>query len=93
MTSINVSKSVVYVDVTSNGTTTVVKSPAAPVVIDVVTVGPQGGAAPNQTFASLLDVDATGTTDQAVVYYSAASAKFKADGTNTILSLTDGGNF
>lgn len=93
MTEVNVATSVVYVDVTSGGITTVVKSPASPVVIDVVTVGPQGGATSSQTFASLLDVDVTGLTDQAVVYYSSASAKFKADGTNTILSLTDGGNF
>jgi len=45
------------------------------------------------TFAALHDVDVTNRTDQAVVFYNASSAKFKADGTNTILSLTDGGNF
>jgi hypothetical protein len=92
MTDINVTTSVVYVDVTNDGLTTVVQSPSAPVVIDVVTPGPQGAFIP-QKLANLEDMDVTGLTDQAVVYYSSVSAKFRADGTNTILSLTDGGNF
>ena len=83
----------ITINVAQSGSTTVVKSPSNPLVIDVITAGPQGAAATSQNFSSLQDVDVTQKTDQAIVYYSAASAKFKADGTNTILSLTDGGNF
>jgi hypothetical protein len=45
------------------------------------------------TFAALHDVDVANRADQAVVYFNASDAKFKADGLNTFLSLTDGGNF
>jgi hypothetical protein len=51
------------------------------------------GSADNLTFAQLVDVNVTNKVDQAVVYFNAGDAKFKADGLNTILSLTDGGNF
>jgi hypothetical protein len=51
MTSINVSKSVVYVEVTNANSTTVVKAPVSPVVVDVVTVGPQGPSSASTTYA------------------------------------------
>lgn len=39
------------------------------------------------------DVDITSKTDTSVLYYNAATAKFRADNINTILTLTDYGNF
>ena len=97
MTAVYVSTSAVNVEIIESGSTTVVQSQATPLRVDVVTAGPQGppgtSATGSNTFVGLSDVDATLSQDQAVVYYNAASAKFKVDGTNTILSLTDGGNF
>ena len=95
MTSVNVSASFVAIEASDSSTSTIIQTPTAPVLVDVITEGPQGsaGASGASTFAGLQDVDATSVQDQAVVYYNAMSAKFKVDGTNTILSLTDGGNF
>ena len=95
MTAVNVSASFVTIEASDSSTSTIIQTPTAPVLIDVITAGPQGSSSVNTatTFAGLQDVDATAVQDQAVVYYNAMSAKFKVDGTNTILSLTDGGNF
>lgn len=96
---VNVSTNLVNIEIASSGNTTVVQTPTNSQLVDVVTVGPQGpagsgtGGGGSSTFSDLQDVDATLRQDQSVVYYNAASAKFKVDGANTILSLTDGGNF
>jgi len=97
MTSVNVTTQPVTLSITENGNHTVVAVPSTSVV-ELITEGPQGppgpmGSADNLTFAQLVDVNVTNKVDQAVVYFNAGDAKFKADGLNTILSLTDGGNF
>lgn len=57
--------------------------------------GPQGvtGATGASHFADLLDVNVTGKVDSSVVYYDETSEKFLADDINTVVTLTDGGNF
>jgi hypothetical protein len=98
MTSVVVTTAAASVVVTEGGSSTVVTAPRVTQSVAVITEGPQGPQGPaasaeNLYFAQLQDVNVADRVDQAVVYYSSASAKFKADGTNTILSLTDGGNF
>jgi hypothetical protein len=94
MTSVNITTVSNTVDVTTETGTVVVQVPVISTVT-AITEGPQGPSGNPQDlyFSELNDVDTTGKVDQSVVYYSAADAKFKADGLNTILSLTDGGNF
>jgi hypothetical protein len=101
MTSVVVTTAAASVVVTEGGSSTVVTAPRVTQSVAVITEGPQGPQGPQGPavsaedlyFAQLQDVNVADRVDQAVVYYSSASAKFKADGTNTILSLTDGGNF
>jgi hypothetical protein len=83
----------VLVDLDFQGASRVTNLPSPATASEAATAGYVTNAVGSATFANLTDVDVAQKTDQAVVYYSAASAKFKADGTNTILSLTDGGNF
>jgi hypothetical protein len=40
-----------------------------------------------------VDVDVGGKVNNSLLYYSAASQKFKADSSTTTLTITDGGNF
>lgn len=44
-------------------------------------------------FTDLADVAATGRIDKSVVVYDVATEKFVANNVNTILTITDGGNF
>lgn len=53
--------------------------------------GPQGAIGPQGEKG--INLDETAKIDGSVVYYDAASAKFKADATVTKALLTDGGNF
>lgn len=53
--------------------------------------GPQGAIGPQGEKG--IDLDETAKIDGSVVYYDAASSKFKADATVTTNALTDGGNF
>ena len=59
-------------------------------IVEVVTAGPQGQEGP---VASGFDFDGSAKIDKSVVYYDSTSAQFKADATQTILTLVDGGNF
>lgn len=45
------------------------------------------------TFAALADVDVADKTNKSVIYYDGSSGKYKADSSETLISLTDGGNF
>lgn len=53
--------------------------------------GPQGVIGPQGEKG--IELDETAKIDGSVVYYDAASSKFKADATVTKSLLTDGGNF
>lgn len=57
--------------------------------------GSQGatGAAGASHLANLLDVNVTAKVNNSVLYYNQASEKFIADDINTVVTITDGGNF
>ena len=85
MTTVNVTTTTNTVDVTNE---------AGTVVVQVTTQGPQGAVGPAVGgLGEIPDVDTTGKVDRSVLYYNAATARFTLDGTTTVLSLTDGGNF
>lgn len=62
-------------------------------VIEVVTAGPQGPTAPVGTLGEIPDVDTSAAVANSVLYYDAASATWKGDDINTIITITDGGGF
>ena len=70
----------------------VVVAPAAGAPqLAIVTEGPAittGG-----TFAALSYVDASDKANKSVIYYDSSSGKYKADSSETLITLTDGGNF
>ena len=66
---------------------------AQPLTVEVQTAGPQGPPAPPYPLGDLTDVNATGKVANSVLYYDAISGKWKGDDINTVISLTDGGNF
>lgn len=69
----------------------VVAPPSGAPQLSVVTEGPAitvGG-----TFAALSDVNVSDKTDKSVIYYDSSSGKYKADSSETLISITDGGNF
>lgn len=61
-----------------------------PEVVTQYAIGPQGAAT---ALSSAPDVNATARIDKSLLYYDAATEKFKADATVTTTTLTDGGNF
>jgi hypothetical protein len=65
-------------------------TPPSP-ILEFFGEGPQGVIGPQGEKG--IDLDETAKIDGSVVYYDAASAKFKADATVTKTLLTDGGNF
>ena len=65
--------------------------PSAPAQVAVIADGPL--AMVGGTFAALADVDVANKTDKSVIYYDDTSGKYKADSSETLISLTDGGNF
>jgi phosphoribosylformimino-5-aminoimidazole carboxamide ribonucleotide (ProFAR) isomerase len=83
----------VLTDLDFQGVSKATNLPAPTQATDAATKAYVDSAGGVTTFAQLQDVNVANKVDQAVVYYNAADAKFKADGLNTILSLTDGGNF
>ena len=73
-------------------------------IIELIEPGPQGpagpagatgatGAAGASHLANLLDVNVTAKVNNSVLYYNQASEKFIADDINTVVTITDGGNF
>lgn len=85
-----------FIRVSLPGAPAVVKvtAPGTPAVTRVVTPGPPGPPGEKATqLSALVDVDIGGRVDNSLLYYSAATQKFKADSTMTKLTLTDGGNF
>jgi len=54
-------------------------------VVEVTTAGPQG--------AKGIELVETGKVDGSIIYYSSDESTFKADSSQTLLTLVDGGNF
>jgi hypothetical protein len=70
---------------------TVSVTQTAPItVVEVIAVGPQGIQG---TAGEGISVEDSGKVDESLVYYSASSGEFKADGTWTTATLVLGGNF
>lgn len=71
-----------------------VVSPTAPLTVEVQTAGPQGPPVSEVlTLADLVDVDVTGKVASSVLYYDTTSGKWLGNDINTVVTLTDGGNF
>ena len=81
---INETVNTVRVNETTN---TVTVQEASASIVKVITEGPQGPV------ASGFEFDGSAKIDKSVVYYDSTAAKFKADTSQTILTLVDGGNF
>ena len=67
-------------------------SPTAPLTVEVQTAGPQGPA-PTYGIGELTDVDTSGKVANSVLYYDSATGKWLGNDINTVITLTDGGNF
>lgn len=78
-----------------------VQAPAAPAVVQVAVEGPQGppgpqgpaGASGVTTLAGMSDVNVTAKVNQSVLYWDQASGKWRGDDINTVVTITDGGNW
>lgn len=76
----------------------VLSVPAQPITVEVITPGPQGpagvqGEAGSNRLDALEDVAVANRVNQSVLFYDAASGKWIGNDANTIVSLTDGGNY
>lgn len=67
-------------------------SPTAPLTVEVQTAGPQGPA-PTYGIGELTDVDTTAAVDKSVLYFDQATSTWRGNDINTVITLTDGGNF
>ena len=80
MTTVNVTTTKNTVTVTEDGSSTVVQTPVTTVV--------------KATFpVPYFNIDDSAKVDKSIVYYDAASARYKADATWTTDTLVLGGNF
>ena len=70
-----------------------VRTSSQPRTVEVQTAGPQGPAAPAYGLGDLTDVNTSAKIAGSVLYYDASSGKWKGDDINTVITLTDGGNF
>ena len=75
-----------------------VQAPGAPLTVQVSTAGPQGptgpaGAAGVTSLAALDDVNVSGKVNGSVLYYDTATSRWRGDDINTVVTLTDGGNY
>ena len=82
-----VSPTIVSVETQSENVVSVVESNA---LVTLSAAGPKETAA---TLSALQDVDTSNRVDNSVIYYDGNSETFKANSLNTILTITDGGNF
>lgn len=71
-----------------------VTAPTAPATVEVQTQGPQGpSVAANFGLNDLADVNTTSKTAKSILYYDADLSEWRGDSLQTILTVTDGGNF
>lgn len=80
---------VVVTEVTAN--VVEVAAPAVPAVVQVTTVGPQGPAL--SSLNDIGDVDTSAKVNQSVLYYDSATGMWLGNDVNTVITITDGGNF
>lgn len=85
------SQQVVITEVATN--VVEVSVPAAPAVVEVATAGPQGATVVVTGLGELADVNTTAKAQGSVLYYDQGSGKWKGDDVNTLVTITDGGNF
>lgn len=86
---------------TGDGSSQIVVTEVMTQFIELTTAGPQGpigpmgpaGADGATTMAALTDVNVSGKVNQSVLYWDAATEKWRGDDVNTVVTLTDGGNF
>lgn len=90
MTTVSVTKTENTVTVTTEGKTTVVKTPVT-TTVTATTTGPQGPK--GDPGASGILVSDTAKVDKSVVYYDSTAGTYKADDTWTISTIVLGGNF
>lgn len=87
----------INVDVNEGSGNIIVVENKSVAVVTAVTEGPQGPPGPPGpavgTLSALLDVDVTGVEDKSILVFNASESKFKANGTWTTDTVTDGGNF
>ena len=88
--SVNEAESSIVVINEETNAITITAPPPSP-VLEFFGEGPQGVIGPQGEKG--INLDETAKIDGSVVYYDAASAKFKADATVTRTLLSDGGNF
>jgi hypothetical protein len=71
-----------------------VTTAAQPLLVEVQTAGPQGPPL-NEVLrlGDLANVSDTAKVSGSVLYYDATSSTWKGDDINTIVTITDGGNF
>ena len=89
MTSVNVSLQNSKVEVTNQGKSTTVEVPKT-ATVQTVTRGPQG---PAGLAGSNFSLEQSARVDKSIVYFDAATSRFRADSSITQSTLTDGGNF
>ena len=68
----------------------------SPQIVNTIAVGPQGIQGIPGTVSSLTsvpDLDAGARIDKSLLYYDAATARFRLDTTITATTITDGGNY
>jgi hypothetical protein len=70
-----------------------VQVPAQPALVEVATAGPQGPTATVAGLNDLSDVNTTAKVAKSILYYDAESGEWKGDSAQTILTVTDYGNF
>ena len=67
---------------------------AQPLLVEVQTAGPQGPPISEVlNLGDLANVDESAKVANSVLYYDATSSSWKGDDINTIVTITDGGNF
>ena len=98
MTSVNITSTENTVAVAENSKTTVVTVPQSTVISTVVQgpQGPQGLQGPAGSLDSIgeiPDISIVAKVNKSLLYYDAASEKFKADATVTTTTVTDGGSY
>ena len=92
MTSVNVTTTNNTVSVTENGSSVVVETPIT-TTVTATTTGPQGPAGAQGLAGSNFSLEQSARVDKSIVYFDAASSRFRADASITQTTLTDGGNF
>lgn len=67
---------------------------SAPQIIEIGVVGPQGPpGGGSSSLSDLTDVNIAAKVDKSILVYDQSSQKFIANDVNTIVTITDGGNF